>query len=152
MDHKNIEKANKILSLVYYVVYFAAVLSAVLGYYSTFKGNLVIDSQSQLGITLSSIFIIYIIGSIPLTLAGFHFLTKKWIKLESQPEKIDKYRKYAVWRLVIIGISIAIGVFLFYIIRSQSMIFCAGIAAIALFFCKPTKEKMISELQLFEEE
>ena len=62
MDHKNIEKANKILSLVYYVVYFAAVLSAVLGYYSTFKGNLVMDSQSQLGITLSSIFIIYIIG------------------------------------------------------------------------------------------
>lgn len=152
MDHKNIEKANKTLILVYYIVYFTAVLSAVVGYYSTFKGNLVIDSQSQLGITLSSIFIIYIIGSIPLTLGGFHFMTKKWIKLENPTEKIEKYKNGAIWRLIIIGISIAIGVFLFYIIRSQSMIFCAGIAAIALFFCKPTKEKMISELQLFDEE
>jgi len=30
------------------------------------------------------------------------------------------------------------------------MLFCAGIAAIALFFCKPSEVKMVSELNLDE--
>jgi hypothetical protein len=129
-------------------VYASAILAAVLGYYLTFKGNLVIDAQSPNGITISSIFIIYIIGSIPLTLGGFHLLTKKWMAIENLTEKLKKYEKAAIWRLIIIGASVALGVFLFYILRSQSMIFCAGIAAIALFFCKPSEAKINSELQL----
>jgi hypothetical protein len=32
------------------------------------------------------------------------------------------------------------------------MIFCAGIAAIGLFFCKPAEVKIISELKLEETE
>lgn len=141
-------KILKKLTFVYYAVYASAILAAVLGYYLTFKGNLVIDAQSPNGITISSIFIIYIIGSIPLTLGGFHLLTKKWIAIEDLTEKMKRYENAAIWRLIIIGLSIALGVFLFYILRSQSMIFCAGIAAIALFFCKPSEPKIKSELQL----
>lgn len=140
-------KTLKKLTFVYYAVYTSAILAALSGYYLTVKGNLLIDAQSPNGITISSIFIIYIIGSIPLTLGGFHLLTKKWIAIENQTEKLKKYEKAAIWRLIIIGASIALGVFLFYILRSQSMIFCAGIAAIALFFCKPSEPKISSELQ-----
>lgn len=141
-------KTLKNLTYVYYAVYASAILAALLGYYLTYNGNFVIDALSPMGITISSIFIIYIIGSIPLTLGGFHLLTKKWLAIENQTEKLKKYEKAAIWRLIIIGASVALGVFLFYIIRSQSMIFCAGIAAIALFFCKPTEAKIYSELQL----
>jgi MFS family permease len=137
----------KKLTFAYYIVYVAAILSAVVGYYITFNGNNIIDAQSTNGITISSIFIIYIIGSIPLTLGGFHLLTKKLLETEDSTEKIKKYEKAAIWRLVIIGSSVVIGVFLFYILRSQSMIFCAGIAAIALFFCKPTEAKINSDIQ-----
>ena len=152
MESTNIDKLVKKLIFVYYVVYFLAVLSAVLGYYLTFKGNLFIDPQSSTGITLTSIFILYIIGSIPLTLGGFHLMTKKWAVLDNLNEKIVKYQKGAILRLILIGINVAIGVFLFYITHSQSMIFCAGIAAIALFFCKPSGAKVISELQMEQAE
>lgn len=152
MEYKMIEKANKKLMMVYYLLYIIAVLSAVAGYYSSIIGKVYINDRSELGIILTSIFIIYIIGSIPLSLGGFHYMTKKWLLLQNASDKIDKYTKAAILRLVIIGTSIAFGVFLFYITRSQSMIFCAGIAAIALFFCKPTQQKLISELQLEETE
>lgn len=152
MESNQVQKTAKKLGFVYYIVYFAAVLSATAGYYLTFKNNIFIDPQSSTGIALTSIFIIYIIGSIPLTLGGFNMLSKKWIALEDINEKLLKYQKGATLRLLIIGISIAIGVFLFYLTHSQSMIFCAGIAAIALFFCKPTELKIISELKLDETE
>ncbi|MDD3320836.1 MAG: hypothetical protein PHS59_05270 [Paludibacter sp.] len=152
MDNQLIDRTQKTLSGIYYIVYTMAVLFAVAGYYLTVKGNLFVNPQSELGITLTSIFIIYIIGSIPLTLGGFHYMTKKWIALENEVEKIEKYKNGAILRLIIVGISIGIGVFLFYVTRSQSMIFCAGIAAIALFFCKPMRAKIISELKLEEEE
>ncbi|NDP22444.1 MAG: hypothetical protein GZ091_15375 [Paludibacter sp.] len=152
MQNKLIDKTQKTLTSVYYIVYLLAVLSAVGGYYLTFKGNLYVNPLSETGITLTSIFIIYIIGSIPLTLGGFHFMTKKWIEIENEASKIEKYKNGATLRLIIIGINISIGLLLFYITRSQSMIFCAGIGAIALFFCKPATGKISSELKLEEVE
>ena len=47
--------------------------------------------------------------------------------------------------------GLMLGVLFFYVMGSQSMIFCAGIAAIGLFFCKPSQAKISSELQIDEE-
>jgi len=135
------------ITIAYYVVYIAAVLAATAGYY-ILKEGVSIDAQSQTGITISSALIIFIIGSIPVTLGLFHRYSKKIATLEDVQIKVKKYEMASYLRLTIIGLGLILGVLFFYILHSQSMLFCAGIAAIALFFCKPSKSKMINDIDL----
>ena len=135
------------ITIAYYVVYIAAVLAATAGYY-ILKEGVSIDAQSQTGITISSALIIFIIGSIPVTLGLFHRYSKKIATLEDVQIRLKKYEMASYLRLTIIGLGLILGVLFFYILHSQSMLFCAGIAAIALFFCKPSKSKMINDIDL----
>jgi uncharacterized membrane protein YgaE (UPF0421/DUF939 family) len=66
--------------------------------------------------------------------------------------KLKKYRKAGLFRILVIGIGLVLGVLFFYIMGLQSMIFSAGIAAIALFFCKPSEAKITIDLQLDTQE
>jgi len=75
---------------------------------------------------------------------------KKWVLLKDRNLRIKKYQTASFIRLTIIGVGLVLGMIFFYIMNSQSMLFCAGIAAIALFFCKPSEVKMVSELNLDE--
>jgi len=143
------EKSAQNITLAYYAVYVAAILSAISGYY-LLRSGFSIDPQSQTGITVSTILILLIIGSIPVTLGLFHRFTKKWVLLEDRNLRIKKYQTASFIRLTIIGVGLVLGMIFFYIMNSQSMLFCAGIAAIALFFCKPSEVKMVSELNLDE--
>ena len=135
------------ITIAYYVVYIAAVLAATAGYY-ILKEGVSIDAQSQTGITISSALIIFIIGSIPVTLGLFHRYSKKIATLEDVQIKVKKYEMASYLRLTIIGLGLILGVLFFYILHSQSMLFCAGIAAIALFFCTPSTSKMINDIDL----
>lgn len=145
------KKVFKKLTLIYYLIYFATIAVAFLGF-QLYKAGYSIDDKSQLGIAISSALIILIIGSIPLTLAIFNKQTKKWALIEDVQIKLRKYQKGGIIRLAIVGTGLLLGVFFFFIMNSQSMIFSAGIAAIALFFCKPAEVKIISELKLEESE
>lgn len=139
----------KKLTLVYYLIYIAAVLVALLGF-QLYRSGVMIDSQSQTGIILSSILIILLIGSIPITLALFNKKTKQWALIEDVPTKLTLYSKASIIRIIIIGTGFLLGILFFFLMNSQSMIFCAGISAIGLFFCKPAEVKIISELQIEE--
>ena len=145
------KKVFKKLTLIYYLIYFATIAVAFLGF-QMYKAGYSIADKSQLGIAISSALIILIIGSIPLTLAIFNKQTKKWALIEDVQIKLRKYEKGGIIRLAIVGTGLLLGVFFFFIMNSQSMIFSAGIAAIALFFCKPAEVKIISELKLEEPE
>ena len=70
--------------------------------------------------------------------------------MEDVHEKLKLYEKAGVMRLAIVGSGFLLGVLFFFVLNSQSMIFCAGIAAIALFFSKPAEVKIISELKIEE--
>jgi len=145
------KKTLKNLTIAYYSVYVAVILSALAGIYF-FKLGYKIDALSQAGISISSTLIILIIGSVPATLAGFHYYTKKLVLVENQDEKLLKYQKASYIRIVILGLALVLGVLFFYIMNSQSMLFSAGIAAIGLFFSKPAEVKIVAELQLEENE
>jgi len=145
------KKTLKNLTIAYYSVYVAAILSALAGIY-ILKSGYKIDALSQTGISISSTLIILIIGSVPATLAGFHYYTKKLLLIENQDEKLLKYQKASYIRIAILGLALVLGVLFFYIMNSQSMLFSAGIAAIGLFFSKPAEVKIVSELQLEENE
>lgn len=145
------KKTIQHLQIAYYSVYIAAIAAATSGYY-ILKSGTHIDPLSDLGTVLNTILIVLIIGSLPITLALFNKQLKKWVILEDKEMRLEKYRKAGIIRIAIIGIALILGVLFFYIMNSQSMIFCAGIAAIALFFCKPSAQKIELELKLDETE
>lgn len=143
------KKTLRTLNIAYYAIYVAAIIAASVGYF-ILKSGINIDPQSQAGITISSVLIIFIIGSVPVTLGTFHRYCKKLAISEDQELKIQKYQSASLLRLVIIGTALFLGVLFFYIMQSQSMIFCAGIAAIALYFSKPTQGKLLTDLNIDE--
>jgi len=147
-----IGKIIKKLLLVYYSVYLAAVVAAVVGYVFIFKNYVGIEAQSSIAINLSSAFILFIILSIPLSLGLFHFQVKKWLLIPDKSIRIEKYKKASIYRIIVLGVGFVVGVIFAYLLRSQSIIFCAAMAAAGLIFCKPSEMKMIHELQLDEEE
>ena len=143
------KKVLKNIQLAYYAVYIAAIAAAVSGY-ALMNANLRIDPQSETGIALNSVLIVLIIGSVPLALWLFSRNTKKWAKLTDVHEKLAKYQKGSIIRLLVLGVGLVLGVVFYYVLGLQSMIFAAGISAIGVFFCKPAEVKVVAELELEE--
>ena len=146
------EKVVKRIYLAYSLIYTAAVLSAMTGYLINMNRTTSVDPKSSESIVLSTIVILYIIISIPAALALFHKNTKKWAAIEDNFTKTNKYVAGAVWRLLAIGFGFVLSIVVFDVIRTESMIFCALIAAAALFFCKPTERTITSDLKLEDTE
>jgi DMSO reductase anchor subunit len=146
------KKTVNTLSVIYYLFYIGALLAAVAGYCLSTKTNLCIDEKSSAGIAISSVYLIYLIVSIPVVLGVFHYFTKKWADLDNRDLKLTKYKKWAEIRIIALGISVVTGVFLFYLLSSESMLFGAVIGAIALIFSKPREAKVVSELKLTNED
>jgi hypothetical protein len=139
------KRTLRILLTAYYAVYAAAILAATSGYY-ILKSGFKIDPLTSEGTIINSIVILYIISTIPLALAIFNKMTKKWALIQDENEQLEKYRNGGIYRILIIGTGLVLGVVFFYVMNSQSMIFCAGIAAVALFFCKPSENKILNDL------
>ena len=137
----------KKITLAYYLIYIAAIAAASAGF-AILRAGINIDPTTDLGIAINSVLIIFIIGSVPLSLWIFNTNTKKWAKLASEEEKLQKYQKAAIIRLTALGLGLVLGVLFYYILGLQSMIFSAGIAAIGVFFCKPSEAKIRTELEL----
>jgi hypothetical protein len=147
------EKIVKKINLAYSLIYTATILATIIGYMLTSTSESTIPSpKSELSISLSTLVIAYILISIPAALAIFHRNTKKWAAIEDRFTKINKYVTGAKLRLLVVGLGLVMSVVIFYILRTPSMIFCAGIAAVALLFCRPSENKIISDLKLDEEE
>lgn len=153
---KNIERIVRQINQIYYLMYTGTILSTIIGYYLTMNTENTISVKSNFSITLSSLIILYVIISIPSALALFHRNLKKWRQIEDPFLKDKKYIAGAQLRLLAVGLGLVfsiIGHFILFVHTSNmSMIFCAGIAAIGLFFCKPSTSKVINELEIEEEE
>ncbi|MGC3977567.1 MAG: hypothetical protein QM751_04635 [Paludibacteraceae bacterium] len=148
------EKTLRGINGVYYTVYMITILSAVVVFMFTYLNVNIqyVDEKSPLGITISSLLVIYMLVSIPLAFWWFYKNTKKWQQLTDKFDKFRLYKQASVIRLWVIGAGLILGVIMTYLMRSTNMIYIAAIAAVALFFCKPTVGKMIKELGLDEEE
>jgi len=146
------ERIVKKIYLAYYLIYTLTIIATIIGYFISQSSETIVNVKSQLSINLSSFVILYIIVSIPGSLSLFHRATKKWIAIEDLSTKLEKYTTGATLRIFAVGFGLILSVVSFYIIRTPSMIFCAGIAAIALIFCKPTENKINSDLKLDEPE
>ncbi len=145
------ERIVKKINLSYYMIYTLTILATIVGYLVTQSRETSVDVKSPLSITLSSIVIIYIIISIPAALSIFNRNIKKWVTIEDHYKKMEKYAFGASLRILAVGFGLVLSVVTFYIIRTESMILCAGITAIALLICKPTAGKIKSDMRLDEQ-
>jgi len=147
------ERTIKNINRVYYLLYMTTVVIAVIIFFLTFSNaqSIYIDEKGKTGIIISSVYILYLLVSIPYALWNFHQKTKKWQLIKDQFVKFAEYEKGAKIRLWIIGAGLIAGIVLVYLMHSKSMIFCAAIAAISLYFTKPTMNKVISDLKLNDE-
>ena len=135
-------KTKTTLNVVYYSAIVLGVIAAIIGFLGARDWGWQIDVQSSTGIAISYIVILYTMLSVPGGL-GLHNRLLKHISINcTETEKEQKYLTYSILRLVFIAIGFAISIFFFYILRQQSLIFCAGIAAIGIYFCKPTTERI----------
>jgi hypothetical protein len=153
---KNIARIVRQINQAYYMVYTTTILSTIIGYYLTMNREAAPDVKSELNITLSSLIMIYIMISIPAALALFHRNLKKWREIEDEFLKHKKYISGAKLRLLVVGTGLVASVIGHFILYAgtpyMSMIACAGIAAIALFFCKPSASKVAAELEIENDE
>ena len=146
------DRILKQISQVYYYIYTATILTTVVGYVLTMNEFNPIPMSSPTGIALKSFVIMYMMISIPLGLSIFSRQTKKCLEIDDDKIKFQTYKKAAILRLILIGTSLIGSIIVFFLLRTDvSLIFCAGISAIILlFFCKPTENKIYSDLKLDE--
>lgn len=153
---KAIRHTVKNINLTYYTIYLIAIVAVTIIFVMQFVNinypAISIPENSDLGRTISSIYLIYLLGSIPFSLYGFTKRAKKWQQISDDTAMFNAYTKGAKTRIWIIGIALVVGIVLVKILNSKSMVFSAAIAAIALYFCKPTPRKIIKELSLEERE
>lgn len=146
------ERLVKKINNAYYLIYTVTIVTTIIGYFVIQTRENSIDVKSQLSIAITSLVIAYIFISIPLSFTLFFRNTKRCLEIEDNFMKLEKYATGATWRLLAVGFGLVLSVVAFYIVRTESMIFCAGITAIALLYCKPTVGKIKSDLKLDESE
>ena len=140
------EKKVKTLQFIYY---FFLVTMVVLAAVLWKAGAQVqqIDPNSTEGLIMQYLLIGYVLASVPLSL---YLFKKKCDKIRLVEDEQTKWQQYFIWstiRMSAIATGVLFGILLFYSLGGhRPMIWCAAVAAVALVFCKPTKEKAQAEL------
>jgi Na+/H+ antiporter NhaD/arsenite permease-like protein len=112
------------------------------------KNNLTVGNESAT-VVLKSILMLYMLIIIPFAFKYFSVQVKKIADTKNEKEKFAKYLKICNIRLWMIGSVVIAGVlayFIFYELKRFDMLYFAGIGAIALLFCIPTKMKIENDL------
>ena len=151
-EYSNIRKHINIVYYAFYVMY--VLLVVIFGFLLKDKETFVkIDPLSQFGQIFSYVVIMYVIVSIPGALWWFKKQMKKVSKIEDETVKQAKYLSCAVTRVSAIGAGAVLAIIAFYYLGTyQPMLWCAGIAILAQFFCKPSDRKIYLEINDKNEE
>ncbi len=142
MTEKDIEQK---LKWYYYGAMLLAVAVAGLCYYLFPKYGLYVDPLQKAGMIISYIVIAYMLLSVAGGMWWFNRQIKPLKKREDQGRYSD-YVRYAIIRLCIIGLGLILAIAAFYLLKQQTMIYCAAISAVGLVFCKPQEGRIQLDL------
>ena len=151
-EYSNIRKQ---INIVYYALYVMYVLLVVIfGFLLKDSPNMLqFDPLIQPGQSIAYVVILYVIASIPGALWWFKKQMKKVSQMEDEAAKQAKYLSCAVVRVAVIGLGAVMAIVAFYLLGTyQPMLWCAGIAVLAQFFCKPSDRKIYLEMNDKNEE
>lgn len=145
------EKLSKKLMWFYYACYVLAVFAATLMWFLVTKEKIsAFSPQSAIGNVVQYVVIAYTLLSVPGGLYAFKLKCNR-IKRMEDSVKYAVYYRWAVARICVVGVGITFGIVAFYLLAGyQSMLWCAAISAVGLFFCKPMPRKI--QLELMDDE
>lgn len=133
----------------FFVLYIAAI--GLFGY--ALKGKWLIDPMSTGGQIIQYVVIIYLLASVPGALYGFKQLMKRVSKITDPAQQERIYGRYAALRMTLIALGALLAIPAFYVLGCyQSMLWCAAIAIVAQYFCKPTERKVYLEMNDLSED
>ena len=144
----------KKLKIIYYTFFVLAVATATFFWWFFVKqGNEGIEPLTTMGQVVQYIVIGYVLLSVSLGLYIFKRSCAKIKLIEDAAAKESKYVRNSTIRMVVIGLGMILGIAAFYLLKGyQSMIWCAAISAIGLYFCKPTERRMKLEIEEEDEQ
>lgn len=142
-------KTARYLNFFYYGMLVVTVAAGTLMYWLVTSGRMApIDPLSEGGKQLQYLVICDVLLTVPLGLYGFSRICKRLAVMEDENEKFARYRKWAALRILVVSSSMLLGIIAYYLTAGyMSMLWCAGIGAIAWYFTKPTAKKIFLELQ-----
>ncbi len=105
------------------------------------KNGIFINTESELRVVIYTILIFYTLVSVPVALKFFAENTKAIENEEDEELQEKMIVRNGVIRILLIGLGLAINVLFYYLLKEQSLIYMAGISAVALFFAKPKRYK-----------
>lgn len=141
----NEQQVVKHLKWYYYGAMLLAVLAAGICYYLFPKYGIYVDPYQKAGMAVSYVVICYML----LSVAGGLWLFNRQIKPLKKREDEGRYReylRYAVIRLCIIAAGLILAIVAYYLLKLQTMIYCAAISAVGLVFCKPQEARVQIDL------
>ena len=97
---------------------------------------------------LTTIGILLTIVMIPLSLRLFNLNLVKRISKLSTFEALKSYRRWSEVRLALLLVAALLNMSIYYLTLNTTGLFCSLMALLATFFCIPTKERLLKELDL----
>ena len=144
------KKVNIVLNCVYYGFYALIAATALLMWYLVQKQQTiaVVSPLDKAGMAIQYVVILYVIISVAGGLFLFNKIMKKKKAMQDNDAKLLAYRNWGIARICVLGLGAVMGLIAFYWMGGYtSMIWCAAISTLGLYFCKPTLRKMELELQ-----
>jgi len=138
------ENVVKKTGLIFYSIFVVTIIIILIGYFCVDELQ---SLSKETKTSISSVYFLYVVSSIPLTLYFFDKQLKKWRLIEDEQEKLKKYLQGSIIRILLIGNGLLSGTIIpAFLFRSDSMFFCAAICAIFMTFCLPSKNRVLNEL------
>ncbi|MDR1585567.1 MAG: hypothetical protein LBS07_05280 [Prevotellaceae bacterium] len=142
------EEVVRKTSLFFYSVFVVTILIVASGYF--FAGE-ELPLKGEAAAAISSLYFLYVLAVVPLTFYLFNKQLKKWESIRNEEEKLSRYYKASSLRIFFISSGMMLGALIFsFLFKTQSILFCTGIATLSMFFCIPGKARIISELNLYD--
>ncbi|MBO7337353.1 MAG: hypothetical protein J6W49_02355 [Paludibacteraceae bacterium] len=148
-DNKFEKKAYRWSLLMYYGVFVLVLLCACFGYMLQTKTQ---PLDKNVETVISSISYLYLMASIPFALWYSNKKVGKLGKVEDDEQRYKEYMRIVKLKIGLVAVAFVVNIILFYLLHSYSFLYAAGIAAVALIFCKPKEEDIAVALAKDEDE
>lgn len=131
-----------------FVAVWCLVLLLVVCYEAGIFTEGVFVGDARMDYILTTIGILLTIVMIPLSLRLFNLNLVKRISKLSTFEALKSYRRWSEVRLALLLVAALLNMSIYYLTLNTTGLFCSLMALLATFFCIPTKERLLKELDL----
>lgn len=139
-----------VLGVTYYVLLILALCSAMFGYWLIAgPGVRMTEQQSHIAY---NIMLWTVIITLPGSLTLFRLGVKQLSEQDRTERTITLYTRYALARMLVIGLGLIASIVVFYTSGERSMFWLAAMEAVGLVFCKPTNRKIERDLGTDDDE